>query len=50
MTRQDARDFLKIAHELDIRPMVTLFPLAEANQALFAVKNESGLGSAVIVP
>jgi propanol-preferring alcohol dehydrogenase len=50
MTRQDARDFLKIAHDLDIRPAVTIFPLAEANQALLAVKNESGLGSAVIVP
>jgi alcohol dehydrogenase, propanol-preferring len=49
MTRQDARDLLKIAHDLDIRPMVTLFPLAEANRALLAVKNESGLGSAVIV-
>jgi len=50
MTRDDARDFLKIAHELDIRPMVTVFPLVDANQALLAVKNESGLGSAVIVP
>jgi alcohol dehydrogenase, propanol-preferring len=50
MTRQDARDFLKIAQDLDIQPMVTIFPLAEANRALLAVKNESGLGSAVIVP
>jgi propanol-preferring alcohol dehydrogenase len=50
MTRQDARNFLKLAYELNIRPMVTVFPLAEANQALLAVKKESGLGSAVIVP
>jgi len=50
MTRDDARDFLKIAHELGIRPMVTVFSLADANQALLAVKNESSLGSAVIVP
>ena len=34
MTRQDARDFLKIAHELKIRPEVTVFPLVDANKAL----------------
>jgi alcohol dehydrogenase, propanol-preferring len=50
MTRDDARDFLKLAHDLKIRPMVTVFPLADANQALLAVKNETSLGSAVIVP
>jgi propanol-preferring alcohol dehydrogenase len=50
MTRQDARDFLKIAHDLKIRPRVTVFPLEEANQALLAVKEETGDGSAVIVP
>jgi len=50
MTRQDARDFLKIAHDLHIRPEVTVFPLEEANQALLAVKEETGRGSAVIVP
>jgi propanol-preferring alcohol dehydrogenase len=50
MTRQDARDFLAIAAQLNIRPRVTLFPLDEANQALLAVKNESEEGSAVIVP
>jgi propanol-preferring alcohol dehydrogenase len=50
MTRQDAHDFLQLAYEINIRPMVTVFPLAEANQALLAVKKESGLGSAVIVP
>ena len=50
MTRQNARDFLKIAHELQIRPQVTVFPLEDANQALLAVKEETGQGSAVIVP
>jgi propanol-preferring alcohol dehydrogenase len=50
MTRQDARDFLKIAHDLKIRPRVTVFRLEEANQALLAVKEETGDGSAVIVP
>jgi propanol-preferring alcohol dehydrogenase len=50
MTRQDARDFLKIARDLEIRPQVTAFPLEDANQALLAVKEETGYGSAVIVP
>jgi propanol-preferring alcohol dehydrogenase len=50
MTRQDARDFLKIAHDLHIRPQVTAFPLEDANQALLAVKEETEHGSAVIVP
>jgi propanol-preferring alcohol dehydrogenase len=50
MTRHDARDFLKIAHALNIRPQVTVFPLEDANQALLTVKEETGDGSAVIVP
>jgi len=50
MTRQDARDFLKIAHDLNIRPQVTVFSLEYANQALLSVKDETGDGSAVIVP
>ena len=50
MTRQDARDFLKVAHDINIRPKVTTFALQEANKALSSIKEESGLGSAVIVP
>jgi len=50
LTRQDARDFLKIAHELNIRPRVSVFSLDDANKALLAVKNETENGSAVIVP
>jgi propanol-preferring alcohol dehydrogenase len=50
MTRQDARDFLKIAHDLHIRPNVTIFALDDANKALLAVKEETEQGSAVIVP
>jgi propanol-preferring alcohol dehydrogenase len=50
MTRQDARDFLKIARDLNIRPRFTVFPLEDANKALLAVKEETGYGSAVIVP
>jgi propanol-preferring alcohol dehydrogenase len=50
MTRQDARDFLAIAHDLKLRPQTALFPLDQANQALLAVKHETEEGSAVIVP
>jgi propanol-preferring alcohol dehydrogenase len=50
MTRQDARDFLKIAGEIGIRPNVTVFSLDNANEALRAVKEETKRGSIVIVP
>jgi propanol-preferring alcohol dehydrogenase len=50
MTREDARDFLKIAHDLRIRPQVAVFPLDDANKALLAVKEETEHGSSVIVP
>jgi propanol-preferring alcohol dehydrogenase len=50
MTRADAHDFLKIAHELRIRPKVNVYSLEDANNALLAVKQETDEGSAVIVP
>jgi propanol-preferring alcohol dehydrogenase len=50
MTRQDDRDFLRVAKELKLQPQVTVFPLQEANKALLAVKEETEMGSAVIVP
>ena len=49
MTRQDARDFLRLAGEIGMKPNVTVFPLDRANQALTAVKNDSVNGAAVIV-
>ncbi|MGA8153490.1 MAG: zinc-dependent alcohol dehydrogenase family protein [Terriglobales bacterium] len=50
MTRSDARDFLRIAAEIGMRPKVTTFPLDRANEALSAVKSDSIDGAAVIVP
>jgi propanol-preferring alcohol dehydrogenase len=50
MTRDDARDFLRIADEIGLRPKVTTFPLDQANEALLAVKNDAIDGAAVIVP
>jgi propanol-preferring alcohol dehydrogenase len=49
MTRQDARDFIALAHDLNIRPSVATFSLEDANQALQAVKHETEAGSVVIV-
>ena len=50
MTRQDARDFLALAAEINLKPKVTSFPLEKANEALQALKNDSIDGAAVILP
>jgi|ERR1039458_4256029 propanol-preferring alcohol dehydrogenase len=50
MTRSDARDFLQIAAEINLRPKITVFPLDRANDALVALKNDSIDGAAVIAP
>jgi alcohol dehydrogenase, propanol-preferring len=50
MNRTDARDFLKIASEIGLRPRVTVFPLSQANEALQAVRKDAIDGAAVIVP
>ena len=50
MTREDGRDFLKLAEELRFAPEVTAFSLTDANAALQAVKDETENGSAVLVP
>jgi propanol-preferring alcohol dehydrogenase len=50
MTRQDARDFLRTAADIGLRPKVTVFPLEQANRALEAVKADAIDGAAVIVP
>ncbi|HTD95743.1 MAG TPA: zinc-dependent alcohol dehydrogenase family protein, partial [Edaphobacter sp.] len=50
MTRQDARDYLHLAAEINIKPQIQIFPLDQANQALQAVKNETANGPCVILP
>ncbi|MGA2903018.1 MAG: zinc-dependent alcohol dehydrogenase family protein [Candidatus Korobacteraceae bacterium] len=50
MTRADARDFLKLAAEIGLRPKVTSFSLDQANAALLAVKQDAIDGAAVILP
>jgi propanol-preferring alcohol dehydrogenase len=49
MTRSNARDFLRLAAEINLRPKVTAFPLDQANEALMAVKADTINGAAVIV-
>jgi len=50
MTRQDARDYLQIAAEIEMHPKVTSFSLEKANEALQSLKNDAINGAAVIVP
>jgi propanol-preferring alcohol dehydrogenase len=49
MTREDARDFLRTAAEIGLRPKTTAFLLEQANEALLALKKDAIDGAAVIV-
>jgi alcohol dehydrogenase, propanol-preferring len=49
MTRQDSRDFLKIAAEIGLEPVVTSYPLEQANQALQSIRHNKFTNPAVIV-
>jgi propanol-preferring alcohol dehydrogenase len=50
MTRADARDFLRVARAIGLRPSVTAFPLDRARDALYAIEHGTIDGAAVIVP
>jgi propanol-preferring alcohol dehydrogenase len=50
MTRQDARDFLKIANDIGLKPKVRSFSLDQVNEALLVLKSDEVNGAAVIVP
>jgi len=50
MTRDDARDFLRLVADIGIKPSVQIFPLEEANEALRAMKQDELDLTAVIVP
>lgn len=47
-TREDGREFLRLAAEIPVRTQVQVFPLAEANRALNALKNGAIRGAAVL--
>jgi propanol-preferring alcohol dehydrogenase len=47
-TRQDGEDFLSIAAKIPIHTHVQIYPLADANRALNALKNDAIPGAAVL--
>jgi alcohol dehydrogenase, propanol-preferring len=47
-TREDGREFLRLAAEIPVRTHVQVFPLAEANRALNALKNDAIRGATVL--
>jgi propanol-preferring alcohol dehydrogenase len=49
MTREDAKDFVALAHEIGIRPRVTTFALGDVNRALAAVRGDAVDGAAVVL-
>ena len=48
LTREDGREFLPLAARLGVRPEVTVFPLAQANEALRALREGRFTGAAVL--
>lgn len=50
MTRQDGRDFLRLADEIQLTPSVQTFPLDQINEALQAIYDDLTQGSAVVLP
>jgi alcohol dehydrogenase, propanol-preferring len=47
-TREDGREFLRLAAEIPVRTQVQVYPLAEANRALNELKNDAIRGAAVL--
>lgn len=50
MTREDGREFIKLAWEIGIKPRTTVFALADVNRALEALYREKFDGAAVVIP
>jgi len=48
ITREDVREFLRLAGEAGLEPEVTEYPLAEANRALRELKHGGGRGGKVL--
>jgi len=47
-TREDGRDFLRVAAEIPIHTEVQIFPFSQANQALNALKHDGIRGAGVL--
>jgi propanol-preferring alcohol dehydrogenase len=50
LTRRDGLDFLKVAHQANIRTETTAFPLSAANEVLAKLRAGQLLGAAVLKP
>jgi len=50
LTRQDARDFLRVAEQAPLDIKTTTYPLADANRALSDLRDGRIAGAAVLVP
>ncbi len=50
MTRQDGRDLLRVAEQIQLTPPVQTFPLEQVNQAMLAILDDQTNGSAVVLP
>ncbi|MCA6106298.1 zinc-dependent alcohol dehydrogenase family protein [Bradyrhizobium cenepequi] len=50
LTRQDGRDFLKVARQAGIETTTTTFPLDRANEALTRLRSGNLVGAAVLRP
>ena len=50
LTRADAREFLALAPQVPVRSTIEVFPLAEADAALAALRRGGLSGAAVLVP
>jgi alcohol dehydrogenase, propanol-preferring len=48
LTREDGRDFMRIASEIDLRPTVERYPLERASEALHALAHGKMQGAAVL--
>jgi propanol-preferring alcohol dehydrogenase len=49
-TRQDGRDFLRLAAELDLRPTLATYALEDANRALADLRHSRLEAAAVLLP
>jgi len=50
MTRDDVREFLALAQQINLRPHARAYPLSEVNAALAVLAADEITGAAVIVP
>ena len=50
LTRDDGREFMRVAQKISLRPAVETFPLEQANHALQKLRSGALHGAAVLVP